>query len=107
MKMSTQGDLNNASAARAAVSIAGDDSYIDRDLAIPSTEDDVAIRKEYRSFLLDPPISKSDWIAKLELNTVLQMVEEAILARGGERLKVLVLYGSLRERSFESGVSAK
>jgi arsenic resistance protein ArsH len=47
---------------------------------------------------LDETISNNDWIAKLELSTALKMVEEEILAKGQDRLRVLVLYGSMRSR---------
>jgi arsenic resistance protein ArsH len=55
------------------------------------------IRKAYRPFLLNPEVTSTDWISKLELSTVAKLAEED-LQKSGERLKVLVLYGSLRER---------
>ncbi|KAF2003605.1 hypothetical protein P154DRAFT_78867 [Amniculicola lignicola CBS 123094] len=95
---SPQGDLNNTSAARAQVFIDGDESYASHSLAIPATEDDATIRQDYRPFLMNDEVTKSDWISTLELNTALQMVDTEILSKGAERLKILVLYGSMRER---------
>ncbi|KAL1998557.1 hypothetical protein VTN02DRAFT_5964 [Thermoascus thermophilus] len=69
-----------------------------RSLSIPDAEDDPEIRNKYRPFLLDEE-SPDDWVNGLELDTVLDMVEKH-LRSGGERLKVLVLYGSLRRRSY-------
>lgn len=95
------GDLNNTAAARAQVHLEGDKSYIRRSFALPSKEDDPTLRQEYRPFLLDAAIENSDWIAALELNSILQMVDAEIMSKGQERLKVLVLYGSLRARLGE------
>ena len=60
----------------------------------------------YRPFLLSPvpgaevdedgPIVEPDWTAELELDTV-----KAISKASDEPLKVLVLYGSLRDRYAE------
>lgn len=66
-------------------------------LAISESEDDPAIRAKYRPFLLPQDLQKDDWISKLELEHVINVAEEN-LSRTGERLKVLVLYGSLRKR---------
>ncbi|KAL4912997.1 flavoprotein-like protein [Aspergillus aurantiobrunneus] len=65
-------------------------------LAIPEPEDDIGLRQKYRPFLLN---NDSDWVSKLELTTVLDMAERN-LKETGRRLKVLVLYGSLRRRSY-------
>jgi arsenic resistance protein ArsH len=92
------GDLNNTLAVRPGVSLEVDTSYLGRTLAIPAAQDDAEIRAKYRPFLLDETISNNDWIAKLELSTALKMVEEEILAKGQDRLRVLVLYGSMRSR---------
>lgn len=97
------GDLNNTAAARVQIYIDGDESYTGRSFAIPATEDDAPIRREYRPFLLDEAVENSDWIAALELNSTLQMVDTEIISKGQERVKVLVLYGSLRERSVKYG----
>lgn len=94
----SNGDINNTAAARAQVLIEGDISYTGRDLSISSAEDDAQVRQDYRPFLLADEIAKSDWVAQLELNTALQIVDREIIRKSQERLKVLVLYGSLRER---------
>lgn len=67
------------------------------DLPIASKDDDLEIRAKYRPFLLEPEFEASDWISELELDTAVSMAE-ADLAKTGSRLKVLVLYGSLRQR---------
>lgn len=69
-----------------------------RSLSIPDAEDDPGIRNKYRPFILNEE-SPDDWVNNLELDTVLNMVDKH-LRSGGERLKVLVLYGSPRRRSF-------
>ncbi|OBT53472.1 hypothetical protein VE04_05388 [Pseudogymnoascus sp. 24MN13] len=97
--MRTNGDLNNTSAAREVARIDIDAAHSYRSLAISEAEDDATIRKSYRPFLLSPEITSTDWISKLELSTVVKLAEED-LHKTGERLKVLVLYGSLRERSY-------
>lgn len=94
------GDLNNTQAARLGADITIDLAYDGCSFAIPSSEDDPLIRQVYRPFLLGAATSSSDWISQLELSTVLKMVESQILKSGDERLKVLVLYGSMRERSY-------
>lgn len=66
-------------------------------LAISEAEDDPEIRAKYRPFLLDPEAESSDWISKLELETAFNIAEKN-LAETGSRLKILVLYGSLRKR---------
>ncbi|ESZ96724.1 arsenic resistance protein ArsH [Sclerotinia borealis F-4128] len=68
-------------------------------LAITETQDDLDIRNRYRPFLLDPVIEASDWISELELESVVTQVEDN-LAKTSSRLKILVLYGSLRQRSY-------
>jgi arsenic resistance protein ArsH len=67
-------------------------------LAIPEQEDDADIRSKYRPFITSPEVTNSDWIAKSELSTALKMSEADMAKTGGNRLKILVLYGSLRER---------
>lgn len=71
-----------------------------RTLAISNAEDDLEIRTKYRPFLLDAEVEASDWIAQLKLDTAITMADENI-SKTGSRLKVLVLYGSLRKR-YES-----
>lgn len=92
------GDLNNTQAARAFVEIAPDLKYLKRTLAIPPSEDAKDVRKAYRPFLLDDEISSNDWVSKLELSTAMKMVEQELKSTEGDRLKVLVLYGSMRAR---------
>lgn len=70
-------------------------------LAISERDDDAKIRAKYRPFLLSPELEENDWISELELDTAIS-IAEADLARTGSRLKVLVLYGSLRRRYFTS-----
>jgi arsenic resistance protein ArsH len=66
-------------------------------LAISESEDDPEIREKYRPFLLEPEVEKTDWVSELELETAMGMVEDD-LRKTGQRLRVLVLYGSLRTR---------
>ncbi|KFA63037.1 hypothetical protein S40285_06397 [Stachybotrys chlorohalonatus IBT 40285] len=70
-------------------------------LALPISEgqDDPTIRAKYRPFLLDSQGAAHDWVSELELDTVTAMALED-LEKTGSRLKVLVLYGSLRKRSY-------
>lgn len=96
--MST-GDLNNATAARATIHIVPDSAYMHSSLAIPESEDERQIRESYRPFLMDATTSSQDWVDALELSTVMKMVDDD-LKSAGERLKVLVLFGSLRKRQI-------
>lgn len=66
-------------------------------LCISEQDDDAEVRSKYRPFLLEPEVESKDWISELELETVVSMAE-ADLAKTGSRLKVLILYGSLRKR---------
>ncbi|KAJ4163569.1 hypothetical protein LMH87_005290 [Akanthomyces muscarius] len=69
-------------------------------LRLSADQDEQEIRDKYRPFLRHfPRCDGSDWIEDLELDTVTEMAR-ANLARTGSRLKVLVLYGSLRKRSY-------
>lgn len=68
-------------------------------LAVSEKDDDSEIRSKYRPFLLDPEVESTDWISQLELETAISMAE-ADLQTTGKRLRVLVLYGSLRNRSY-------
>ena len=95
---SSHGDLNNTAAVRPPAFIAPDPILARRALAIPASEDDPNVRGAYRPFLLPDGIVKDDWIAKLELSTAIKMVEEDWKRNGGDRIKVLVLFGSLRRR---------
>ncbi|OJZ81724.1 hypothetical protein ASPFODRAFT_65117 [Aspergillus luchuensis CBS 106.47] len=67
-------------------------------LAMSESEDDANIRRKYRPFLLDDGAS-DDWVNKLELTTAMEMAAQE-LRQSNNRLKVLVLYGSLRQRSY-------
>lgn len=66
-------------------------SPLRRATTIPNT------RQQYRPFLLDKKPTITDWIGNLELGTVTKLAAED-LERTGQRLKVLVLFGSLRWR---------
>ncbi|KAK4243083.1 flavoprotein-like protein [Corynascus novoguineensis] len=94
------GDLNNTEAAREHLLPVADPVYRFRSFPIHACDDDPAVRTRYRPFLLDDEISSSDWVMKLELATAAKMVETEILSQGKDRLRVLVLYGSLRSRSY-------
>lgn len=94
----TNGDLNNTAAERVRAEITTDAAYRDRSFAIPFSQDEALIRKTYRPFLLDDAYSDQDWVARLELSTALKMVDLQVLRSGGDRLKVLVLHGSMRKR---------
>ena len=92
-----QGDLNNTSSMRQIEEVHANPEFAYRSLAIPTEEDDPDTLAKYRPFLLDGEVAAHDWVAKLELATVTEMAHNDI-PKTGERLKVLVLYGSLRSR---------
>lgn len=92
------GDLNNTEVMRETNFLVPDPAYAGKSLAIPENEDDADIRSKYRPFITSPEVANSDWISKSELSTVLKMSETDMAKTGGDRLKILVLYGSLRER---------
>ena len=94
---SAQGDLNNVASMRQTQEILGNPDFAYRSLAIPVGEDEVDVRTNYRPFLLDPVIAEDDWVTKLELATVTEMAQRDLI-KTGSRLKVLGLYGSLRQR---------
>ena len=94
------GDLNNTEVLRKTTEFRPDAAYSGRTLAIPEHDDDVTVRTKYRTFLLDDHVSGTDWVSRLELSTVMNMVEKDMQQNGGDRLKVLMLYGSLRQRSY-------
>ncbi|KAL3480951.1 flavoprotein-like protein [Aspergillus californicus] len=78
-------------------------------LAIPSNTDDPEVRAKYRPFILDnepqnQTDAEPDWISPLDLSSVLQMSAQN-LSETNNRLKVLVLYGSLRRRSYSKLVA--
>lgn len=98
LAMDGHGDLNNSHAARATVELAVDPADRYRSLAIQAHEDDAAVRQLYRPFILPEPFAADDWVAQLELGTTLKMVESETLGSKPDRLRILVLYGSLRNR---------
>ncbi|OJJ99142.1 hypothetical protein ASPACDRAFT_29548 [Aspergillus aculeatus ATCC 16872] len=67
-------------------------------LAISESEDSFNIRSKYRPFILEDNAAE-DWVNRLELTTAMEMAAQE-LAKSKDRLKVLVLYGSLRRRSY-------
>jgi arsenic resistance protein ArsH len=92
------GDLNNTAAIRERTLPVADPLYQFRSFPIQASDDSPDVRQRYRPFLLNDEISNSDWVAKLELATTAEMVEAQLLSQGKDRLRVLVLYGSLRSR---------
>ncbi|KAH8125993.1 hypothetical protein FP744_10006203 [Trichoderma asperellum] len=99
--MNGHGDLNNAHAARVTSLLEVDPKYSYKSLAIGIHEDEAHIRQQYRPFLLpEATCIEDDWVANLELATTLKMVESEIIDKKQDRLRILVLYGSLRNRSF-------
>jgi arsenic resistance protein ArsH len=96
--MNGHGDLNNSHAGRTAITLAADPAHAYRSLALDSNQDDVEIRKQYRPFLFDGSLSADDWISQLELSSAIKMVQSEILDQGLDRIRILVLYGSLRTR---------
>ncbi|KAI2707461.1 hypothetical protein CBS147354_9523 [Penicillium roqueforti] len=68
-------------------------------LAISKAEDDTDIRLKYRPFILKDDDAAEDWVSTLELTTALEMAAKELQV-SHNRLKVLVLYGSLRRRSY-------
>lgn len=92
------GDLNNTEVMRETNFLVPDPAYDGRSLAIKEQDDSAEIRARYRPFITSPEVTSSDWIAKSELSTALKMSEADMEATGGDRVKILVLYGSLRER---------
>lgn len=74
-----------------------------RSLALTPAEDSPEIRQKYRPFILSDN-APEDWVNKLELATATDMAEQNLQATNS-RLKVLVLYGSLRRRSYSKLVA--
>lgn len=95
--VTSTGDLNNVSAMRITKPVITKAEYAYRSLAIPVEEDDADVRKSHRPFILADNVTNTDWISQLELAKAAEMSHES-MASTGERLKVLVLYGSLRSR---------
>ncbi|RBR24730.1 uncharacterized protein FIESC28_02503 [Fusarium coffeatum] len=98
--MSGNGDLNNTQAGRTAVEFAADPSFKHKSFAISRDQDDAAIRDQYRPYLFEGEMLSDDWVADLELSTAMKMVQSEILDKKLDRLRILVLYGSLRSRSY-------
>jgi len=96
--MSVNGDLNNLQAIRARVDLDVDPAFSHISLGIPESQDDAHVRARYRPFLLHPAETEHDWVDDLELGTVAKMVQEEIIDKKQDRLRILVLYGSLRSR---------
>lgn len=92
---SAQGDLNNTTSMREVEKLVAKPEFAHRSLAMSSKADDKIAK--YHPFLLDDAISENDWVSKLELATVTEMAQRDI-AINDQRLRVLVLYGSLRSR---------
>lgn len=103
MTESAQGDLNNTTSMREVEKLIVKPEFAHRSLAMSSKADDK--NAKYRPFLLDDGISENDWVSKLELATVTEMAQRDI-AINGQRLRVLVLYGSLRSRYALSLIDA-
>ena len=97
--MKGHGDLNNSHAARPRVDLVPDPAYSGRSFAIAKHADEPDTRERYRPFLLNEAYEDDDWVAQLELSTALKMVESEIINQGQPRLRILVLYGSMRNRS--------
>ncbi|KAJ5631192.1 uncharacterized protein N7484_011292 [Penicillium longicatenatum] len=71
-----------------------------RSLALSPSEDDPDTRQKYRPFILDNDANATeDWVNNLDLTTAFNMAEQD-LQNTKERLRVLVLYGSLRKKSY-------
>ncbi|KAG5792631.1 hypothetical protein H9Q69_008337 [Fusarium xylarioides] len=98
--MKGHGDLNNPHAGRTAVELTPDPAHAYRSLAIDLAKDDPKVREKYRPFILEDKFIEDDWVAELELSTAIQMAQSEILDKGLDRLRILVLYGSLRSRSY-------
>lgn len=92
------GDLNNTAAERSRVQLTADPAYRYASLAFTPATDDAEVRSSYRPFLQDDAAPSQDWVSQLELSTVLKMVDQQVLQAGQDRLKVLIVYGSMRKR---------
>ena len=66
-------------------------------IPVPVAEIGEELSRRYRPYLLPKEEVEKDWISELELDTV-ERISRENLQRGEEPLKILVLYGSLRER---------
>jgi hypothetical protein len=68
-------------------------------LAILESEDNATIRQRYRPFIVEDDAA-DDWVTNLELTTAMDMAAQELHKSNNSRIKVLVLYGSLRQRSY-------
>lgn len=94
------GDLSNIHAGRVIIETPPDEAYLERSLAIPVDDDYADVCARYRPFLLPESATEADWVAELELSTAMRKVDNEILHRGAPLLRILVLVGSLRSRSY-------
>jgi len=94
---SINGDLNNTSTMRFVEPPVRNPAFAFKSLALSASEDDPAVRTKHRPFLLSEELMRTDWISKLELATATEMAHSDLI-KTGSRLKVLILYGSLRKR---------
>lgn len=102
--MSGHGDINNTHAARPTVEIVPDSAYLGRSFAINAEKDDQDLRARYRPFI-QPSTESSDWVSQLELSTALSLVDKEVIQKGAPRLRILVIVGSLRSRSYSKLLS--
>lgn len=94
---STNGDLNNTASMRMTLKPERHPDFAYRSLSIPASMDEPTIRSRYRPFLLPDNVQQQDWVSKLELATVTELAYNDLRITG-ERIRVLILYGSLRRR---------
>jgi len=64
------------------------------------------LSRKYRPYLLLNKETEKDWILELDLDTV-ERISKENLEEGGGLLKILMLYGSLRERYVRGYLSEK
>lgn len=93
----TNGDLNNTASMRITLKPERRPDFAYRSLSISASMDEPTIRSKYRPFLLPHTVQQQDWVRRLELATVTELVYNDLRITG-ERIKVLILYGSLRQR---------
>ncbi|CAM1506142.1 Fc.00g057830.m01.CDS01 [Cosmosporella sp. VM-42] len=98
--MAGHGDLNNSFASRPRLDFVPEPAYNHRTFVISKENDDPDVRQRYRPFLLSETHEVADWVAELELGTTMKMVESSIINPSQDRLRILVLYGSMRSRSY-------
>lgn len=93
----TNGDLNNTASMRMTLKPERRLDFAYRSLSIPASMDEPTIRSKYRPFLLPDNVQQQDWVSRLELATVTELAYNDMRITG-ERIRVLILYGSLRRR---------